>query len=127
MNDGIRMPLRPDREVESLPSGDLEIGRDRHRIEIQIRIDECDPHAVRRERARAHCIALAEVAVVVNDPDSQVTACSEQTFGRVVDRAVGYDDGLDVLAVEPVHDRTPNRTDVVDDLVPAVVNGHHDG
>ena len=116
------MTLRADREVEVLASRDLEVERHRRRVEIEVGVDQRDPVAVRRERARLDRVALAEVPVVVDDAETDVAASAMQLLCRLVDRAVGDDDHLDVLAGQPVGERTADHVDVLDDLLSSVVD-----
>ena len=76
------------------------------------------------ERAELHRVALAEVAVVVDDAN-RPAAPLEQPLGRPVDRAVRDDDDLE-LARQPPCDRLADVLDVPDDLVAAVVDGNDD-
>jgi hypothetical protein len=78
------------------------------------------------ESARLHCVALAEVAVVVDDADAGLTPRGEKSLRGVVDRTVRHHDHLDVLARQACCDGALDDTDVVDDSFAAVVDGHDD-
>jgi hypothetical protein len=124
VHDRVRVPLRADREVEPLTARDVEVPGDRRRVEVEVGVDERDPLPVRGERAGLDGVALAEVPVVVEDADALAPAL-EEPLGRPVDRTVGDDDHLDLPAGDPVGDRAPDRLDVADDLLAAVVDGYH--
>src|SRR6059058_4666093 len=96
------MPLRTDREVEPLPTGDVEVLRNRRGVEVEVGVDESDPLTVRGEGAGFHRISLAKVPVVVDDANACAGTRSEQALAGVVDRPVGHDDHLDVLTGEPL-------------------------
>ena len=58
VHDRVRMSLRADDEVEILASRELEVERHRRGIEIEVCVDQRDPLAMRRERARLDRVAL---------------------------------------------------------------------
>ena len=89
-------------------------------------VDERDPVAVRGQSPGLDRVALAEVAVVVDDPYVPVASTLQQTLGGAVDRAVRDDDQLDLLAGEPSGNSAPDHVDVLDDVVAAVVDRHDD-
>ena len=82
---------------------------------------------MRREGARLDRIPLAEVAVVVDDPDIRLLTGREESLGRAVDRSVGDDDQLDVLTGQAARHSAVDEGDVVDHLVTAVVDRDDDG
>ena len=121
MNERVRVSLRPDREIELFASSELDVVRNRTGIEIQVGVHQRDPLPVRCERAGLDCVALAEVAVVVDDPHAGATG-GEKPLRRVVDRSVGNDDGLDLVIPQALGDAPPNDLHVADDLVAPVVD-----
>ena len=82
------MALRTDREVELFATRHFEELRNRGGIEVQIVVDERDPVAVGGQSTGLDRVALAEVAVVVDDPYVPVASTLQQTLGGAVDRAV---------------------------------------
>ncbi len=126
VDDGLRVSLRSNREVELLGSGDVEESRDRGRVEVEVCVDERHPLTVRGERARLDGIALAEVPVVVDDADATLCTALEQPLGGAVDRAVRDDDHFQFLAGKAGGDARADLIDVPDDLVAAVVNRNDD-
>jgi hypothetical protein len=120
------VPLRSDHTVELLRARKGEVLGDRRRVEVEIGVDESDPVSARRKRAGLHRIALAEVAVVVDDPDAEVATALQQPLAAAVDRAIRDDDHLDVLGRQLPRRRPADCLDVVDDLRAAVVHGHDD-
>ena len=67
VNVRLRVPLRPDHEVELLVLREPQESRDRRRVEIEVGVDVRDEPPTRRERACLYRISLAEVPVVVDD------------------------------------------------------------
>jgi hypothetical protein len=124
MDDRSRMTLRADREIQALPPCSLDVRRDIRRIDVEVGVDQRDPFAMRRERAGPDRVALAEVAVVVDDADARLGPGGEQPLGSVVDRTVRHDDQLELCARQPLNSSRANHVDVLDDVVAAVVDGH---
>ena len=126
VDDGVRVPLRADREVEPLAARGLEVVGDRVRVEVEVGVDDRDPVSGGVERAHLHRVALAEVAVVVDDVHVDVALGLDEALGRAVDRAVGHDDELDVLRREAARGGASDERQVLDDRLPAVEDGHDD-
>src|SRR5262249_35311993 len=81
LDDGVGMTLGADGEVEALAASSREERRNRRRVEIEVGIDECDPFTTRDERTCLHGVALAQVAIVVDDADASLRATLEQPLG----------------------------------------------
>ena len=121
------MPLRADREVEPSLAGEVQVRRNRGGVEVEVSVDEGDPLAAGRERAEFHRVALAEVAVVVDEADAASARASRSR--SAVSSIEPSETTITSIssAREPLGDRAVDHADVVDDLVPAVEDGHDDG
>ena len=67
---GVGMPLRADREVEVLLLARRQERGQPGRVEVEVGVDVGDPASARLERAGLDRVALAEIPVVVDDPNA---------------------------------------------------------